>query len=170
MLKEFHAFKANHTWDLVPLLSHKKPISCKWVYKIKHKSDGSVERYKARLVIRGDTQKKGVDYTETFSPVVKFTTIKVLLSIAVKRNWTVYHLDVKNSFLHGDLNEEVYMKPSLGLSLSSSNPLSAALVCKLRKSLYSLKQASRQWFSKLFEALSLHGYISSKNDYSLFTK
>ncbi|PHT38386.1 hypothetical protein CQW23_21959 [Capsicum baccatum] len=133
MLQEFNALEANHTWDLVPLSSHKKPISCKWVHKIKHKSDGSVERYKARLIIR------------------------------------VYQLDFNNAFLHGDLHEEVYIKPPLGLTLSSSIPTSTPLVCKLRKSLYGLKQASRQWFSKISDALS-RGYSSSKNDYSLLTK
>lgn len=139
MLQEFHALEANHTWDLVPLLAYKKPISCKWVYKIKHKSDSSVERYKARLVIRGNTQKEGIDYTDTFSSIVRFTTIKVLLSIIVKRNWTIYQLDVNNTFLHGDLHEEVYMKPPLGLTLSSSIPTSTPLICKLRKSLYGFK-------------------------------
>lgn len=170
MLQEFKTLEANHTWDLVSLPPHKKFISCKWVYKIKHESDGSVERYKALLVIRGDTQKEGIDFNETFFPVVKFTTIKVLLSIAVKGNWTVYQLDVNNAFLYGDLAEEVYMKLPLGLTLSSSILTSAPLVCRLRKSLYGLKQASRQWFSKLSDALSIRGYSSSINDYSLFTK
>lgn len=102
--------------------------------------------------------------------MVKFSTIKVLLFIVVKKNWTVYQLDENNSFLHGDLHEEVYMKPPLGMAFSSSVPTFAPLICKLNKSLYDLKQDSRQWFSKLSDALSLCGYSSSKNDYSLFTK
>lgn len=134
------------------------------MYKIKQKFDGSVERYKARLVIKGDTQKEGI------APVVKFTTIKCLLSLAIKRNWIVYQLDVNNAFLHGILHEEVYIKVSPGIQVSPTDSSPFPLVCKLKKSLYGLKQASRQWFSKLAEALSTRGYISSMNDYSLFTK
>nr|XP_016450699.1 PREDICTED: uncharacterized mitochondrial protein AtMg00820-like [Nicotiana tabacum] len=107
MLKEFKALDANYTWDIIPLPPHKKPMPCNWVYKIKQRSDGSIERYKSRLVIKGDTQKEGIDYTETFSPMVKFTTIKCLLIIDAKRHWTVYQLDVNNAFLHDDLHEDI---------------------------------------------------------------
>ncbi|XP_070040732.1 uncharacterized protein [Nicotiana tomentosiformis] len=115
-------------------------------------ADRSVERYRARLVIKGDTQREGIDFTETFSPVIKLTTIKCLLALAIKRGWNVFQVDVNNAFLHGDLHEEVYIKipPRLDVTFSSSSIL---LVCKLKKSLYGLR-----------------GYISSLNDYSLFTK
>lgn len=109
MQHEIAALQANNTWTLMPLPSHKRPIGCKWVYKIKLKPDGTVERYKARLVAKGYSQIEGVDYKETFAPMAKLVTVRVLLSIAALQGWHLHQLDVNNAFLHGDLDEDVYM-------------------------------------------------------------
>jgi hypothetical protein len=139
-------------------------VSSKWVYKIKYKPDGSVDRYKARLVARGFTQQYGEDYDETFSPVVKMGTIRVIISLAVSHGWPLYQLDVKNAFLHGYLKEEVYMEQPPGYATSDPTQW----VCKLQKSLYGLKQASRSWFDRFSLHIQQAGFTRSALDHSLF--
>ncbi|KAL4309905.1 hypothetical protein GQ457_01G055140 [Hibiscus cannabinus] len=165
MSEEISALERNNTWELVPLPEGKQAIGCKWVYKTKLKSDGSLERYKARLVAKGYTQQPGIDYLSTFSPVAKLTTIRTLLAVAASKNWILEQLDVNNAFLHGYLDEEVYMKPPPGFSFDDSH-----LVCRLRKSLYGLKQASRQWNQRLTDALLQQGFKQAASDNSLFIK
>ncbi|KAL2921578.1 Retrovirus-related Pol polyprotein from transposon TNT 1-94 [Bienertia sinuspersici] len=164
MEKKIQALEQNNTWDLVALPKGKKAVGCKWVYRIKLKADGTIERYKARLVAKGYTQQYGIDYEETFSPVVKMATVRSVIALAASRKWKIHQLDVNNAFLHGDLNEEIYMQVPEGVP----NPNN--MVCKLKKSLYGLKQASRQWFAKLLQELKFQGFEQSKNDYSLFIK
>ncbi|CAD6254892.1 unnamed protein product [Miscanthus lutarioriparius] len=140
MAEEIAALERTGTWDLVPLPSHARPITCKWVYKIKTRSDGSLERYKARLVARGFQQEYGRDYDETFAPVAHMTIVCTLLVVASVHAWSISQLDVKNAFLNGELREEVYMRPPPGYLVPDG------MVCRLRRSLYGLKQAPHAWF------------------------
>ncbi|KAL2892600.1 Retrovirus-related Pol polyprotein from transposon TNT 1-94 [Bienertia sinuspersici] len=165
MQEELDALEKNETWEFTTLPEGKKALDSKWVYKVKYKQDGNVERYKARLVARGDKQIKNKDYKHTFSPVAMFTTVRVLLAIASMMNWKLYQLDINNAFLHGKLEEEVYLKPTQGYSR-----VPRGQVCKLKKSLYGLKQASRQWNIELKEFLIKRGFKQCPRDYSLFTK
>lgn len=164
MNEEIKALEANNTWSLVTLPPDKHCIGCRWMYKVKYNSNGSVDRYKARLVAKGYTQQSGIDFPDTFSPVAKLTSVRVLLAVAASKQWHLLQLDVNNAFLNGDLFEEVYMDLPLGYKTGSNG-----LVCKLNKSLYGLRQASRQWFCKFSSTLIKHGVTQSKNDYSLFT-
>jgi len=114
MSNELVALEENKTWTLVDLPPNVKPIGNKWVFKIKHHADGSVEHYKARLVAKGYTQTEGLDYFDTFSPIAKMTTLCLLLTLASMNNWFLHQLDVNNAFLHGDLDETVYMQVPMG--------------------------------------------------------
>jgi hypothetical protein len=165
MHHEIAVLQATGTWSLVPLPSYKRPIGCKWVCKIKLKADGTVERYKAQPVAKGYSQVEGVDYQETFAPVAKMVTVRLLLSVTALRGWHLHQLDVNNAFLHGDLDEDVYMTLPPGFGRKGETR-----VCKLHKSLYGLKQASRQWFIKLSGALKAAGFHQSLSDYSLFVQ
>ena len=164
MESELNALKQNETWIFVDPPSNIKPIGSKWVYKVKHKADGTIERYKARLVAKGYNQVEGLDFFDTFSPVAKITTVRTLLALASINSWHLHQLDVNNAFLHGDLIEDVYMSVPEGVISPKQNQ-----VCKLLKSLYGLKQASRKWYEKLTGFLLNQGYKQSLSDHSLFT-
>ncbi|GKC35294.1 putative RNA-directed DNA polymerase [Tanacetum coccineum] len=165
MNNEMEALNSNKTCIITNLPPNTKAIGCKWVYKIKYKSNGEIERYKARLVAKGYSQREGIDYAETFSPVVKMVTVRCLIALAVKNKLDMYQLDVNNAFLYGELKEDVYMTPPLGYFSKSEMK-----VCKLVKSLYGLKQAPRKWNEKLVLTLSEHGFIKCQSDHSLFIK
>ncbi|GJS30916.1 retrovirus-related pol polyprotein from transposon TNT 1-94 [Tanacetum coccineum] len=163
MQKEVNALEKNGTWTLEYLPKGKRAINSKWVYKIKFKPNGEVEKYKARLVAKGFNQMEEVDYHDTFAPVAKLVTVRTLLAITVKMDWIIQQLDVSNAFLHGDLDEEVYMKIPQGFSNDNETR-----VCRLRKSLYGLKQASRNWYHKFTTFLQSLNFRQSKADHSLF--
>ena len=163
MQDELDALSQNHTWDVVPCPPFVKPIGCKWIYSIKLNSDGTLARYKARLVALGNRQEYGIDYEETFAPVAKMTTVRTILAIAASQSWPLYQMDVKNAFLHGDLKEDVYMRLPQGVS-----SIITGAVAKLRRSLYGLKQAPRAWFEKFQHALSHLGFHPSSYDPSMF--
>ncbi|KAM2392834.1 hypothetical protein ACFX1X_036261 [Malus domestica] len=166
MQEEYDAFRSQGTWNLVPPPTDKAVIRSKWVYKLKKNPDGSISRYKARLVAQGYSQEHGLDYFETFSHVVRHTTVRLILSLAAQQKWELRQLDIKKAFLHGDLEEEVYIHQPQGFI----DPHYPHHVCKLVKSLYSLKQAPRAWNAKFNGYLPAMGFTMSQSDTSLFVK
>jgi hypothetical protein len=164
MEEEFAALITNNTWDLVPRPIGSNVVTGKWIFKHKFNSDGSLEQYKARWVLHGFTQRLGVDYDETFSPVVKPATVRTILSLAVSRSWPVHQLDVKNAFLHGTLSETVYCSQPTRFV----DPAQPDCVCLLNKSLYGLKQAPRAWYSRFATYITSLGFVEAKSDTSLF--
>lgn len=140
-------------------------LPIKWVFQIKRKSDGSVERYKERLVANFFHQQARVDFHETFSLVVKHTTIRVVLALAVNFNWPITQLDVQNAFLYGFVSEEVYMKQPRGFV----DPNFPSHVCRLHRSLYGLRQSPRAWYKRFSDYLKEIGFVMSQEDHSLFT-
>jgi Reverse transcriptase (RNA-dependent DNA polymerase) len=164
MSHELNALANNKTWTLAPHPSNQRIIGCKWVYKTKRNPDGSVERYKAHLITKGYNHEIGIDYVDTYSPVIRATTIRAILSLVVSSNWPIKQFDITNTFLNGDLNEQVYMHQPQGfINFSHSD-----YVCLLYKSLYDLKQAPQAWFQKLSDSLLQLGFKSSSYDPSLF--
>ena len=165
MEDEMSALHNNGTWELVSLPAGKTTVGCRWVYTIKYLPDGTIERHKARLVAKGYTQTYGVDYSETFSPVAKLGSVRIFLSLAANLGWPLFQLDVKNAFLHGDLQEEVYMEQPPGF-VAQGEPHK---VCRLRKALYGLKQSPRAWFGKFSDAIMRFGMRRSQSDHSVFS-
>ncbi|CAL1362273.1 unnamed protein product [Linum trigynum] len=164
LVTEFDALVRNHTWDLVPTPPDCNVLSNRWVFAEKTNPDGSLGREKARLVARGFEQIPGHDFGDTFSPVLKPATLRLLLGISVSNAWSLHQLDISNAFLHDTLKEEVYMRQPVGFI----DPEHPDYVCRLRKSIYGLRQAPRAWFHCLSQALRDFGFVASQTDPSLF--
>jgi hypothetical protein len=155
MQSESDALKANDTWSLVPRPPNVNIVTGKWVFRHKFLADGTLDRYKARWVLRGFTQHPGIDYDETFSPVVKPATVRVVLSLALSRSWPMHQLDVKNAFLHGHLTEIVYCAQPSGFV----DPSRPDHVYRLKRSLYGLKKAPRAWRTRFASFLTSIGFV-----------
>src|SRR4051812_17062375 len=157
---EMDSILANGTWEITERPYGCKPVGCKWVFKKKLRLDGTIEKYKARLVAKGYTQKEGEDFFDTYSPVARLTTIRVLLSLAASHGLLVHQMDVKTAFLNGELDEEIYMEQPDGFVV----PGHEGKVCKLLKSLYGLKQAPKQWHEKFERTLTTEGFVVNEAD------
>ncbi|KAJ9547314.1 hypothetical protein OSB04_019857 [Centaurea solstitialis] len=163
---ELSSILENNTWVLSDLPPGSKPLGCKWIFKKKMKVDGTIDKFKARLVIQGFRQKPGIDYFDTYAPVARISTIRLLIALAAIHNLVVHQMDVKTAFLNGELDEEVYMKQPEGFVMPSNEHK----VCKLVKSLYGLKQAPKQWHQKFDEVILSSGFKLNQSDKCVYSR
>ena len=166
MNEEMKFMKDNDVWDLVPLLEGAKPIGCKWIFKIKKDSKGNVERYKARLVAKGFTQKEGIYSKETFSPISSKDSFRIIMALVAHFNLELHHMDVKTVFLNGDIDETIYMVQPENFVLGEAKQM----VCKLKESIYGLKQAFRQWCYKFHRVIISFGFEMNLVDDCIYHK
>jgi hypothetical protein len=163
---EMDSIMGNNTWILTDLPKGCKPLGCRWIFKKKMNVDGSIDKFKARLVIQGFRQKEGIDYFDTYAPVARISTIRLLIAVASIHNLVIHQMDVKTAFLHGNLDEEIYMRQPEGYVM----PGQEHKVCKLVKSLYGLKQAPKQWHQKFDETVLSNGYKLNQCDKCVYSK
>ena len=166
MQAEMESMEKNGVWELVEADPKQKPIGCKWVYKTKRDATGGIERHKARLVAKGFSQKEGIDYTETFSPVSCKDAFRIIMALVAHYDMELHQMDVKTAFLNGELEEVIYMKQPEGFIETGNENL----VCRLRKSIYGLKQASRQWYKKFDSVISKFGFTENLVDECIYLK
>lgn len=166
MESEIKEIERNDTWDLTDLPAGAKIIGLKWVYKTKLKENGELDKFKARLVAKGYVQQQGIDYTEVFAPVARMDTIRMIVALAAQRGWSLYQLDVKSAFLHGELKEDVYVEQPRGYELKKC----PQKVYKLKRVLYGLKQAPRAWYSRIEAHFVSQGFERCYSEQTLFIK
>lgn len=165
---EINSLVENKTWEISDLPTGRKPVASRWVFKLKLNPDGTVNKYKARLVAKGYSQVEGIDYQETFAPVARLQSVRLLLAVAVSHNLKILHLDVMTAFLNGELDEDIYMRIPEGAGLD--NEKDAGKVLKLRKCLYGLKQSGRMWYLCLHEFLVTLNFVPLQSDCSIYRK
>jgi hypothetical protein len=166
MTEKYQSIIKNDVWEIVPRPNSKDVVSSRWLFKIKHVADGSIEKYKTRFVARGFSQKEGIDYEETFTPVAKYTSIRTIIALAAKIKWKLHQMDIKTDFLNGVIEEEVYIEQPQGFEVEDKK----SHVCKLKKALYGLKQAPRAWYGPIDSFLMSLGFTKSKADSNLYFK
>jgi hypothetical protein len=166
MTEEYQSIIKNDVWEIVPRPKGKDVVSSKWLFKIKHVVDGSIEKYKAGFVARGFSQKEGINYEETFTPMAKYTSIKTIIALATKMKWKLHQKDVKTNFLNGVIKEEVYIEKPQGFEVEDRK----SHVCRLKKALYGLKQAPRAWYGRIDSFLTSLGFTKSKANSNLYFK
>jgi hypothetical protein len=166
MTEEYQSIIKNDLWEIVPIPKSKDVVSSKWLFKIKHVADGSIEKYKARFVARGFSKKEGIDYEETFTPMARYTFIKTIIALAAKMKWKLHQMDVKTTFLNGVIEEEVYIEKTQGFEVEDRK----SHVCRLKKALYRLKKALRAWYGHIDSFLTSLGFTKSKANSNLYFK
>jgi len=166
MKDELKSMAHNDVWDLVELPEGCKRVGCKWVFKTKCDSQGNIERYKARLVAKRFTQKDDIDYKETFSPVSKKDSFRIIMALVAHYALELHQKDVKNAFLNGNLEEDVYMDQPVGFAEEGKEHM----VCKLKRSIHGLKQASRQWYLKFNDTIVSFGFKENTVDWCIYLK
>jgi hypothetical protein len=166
MIEEYQSIIKNDVWEIVPRQKSKDVVSSKWLFKIKHVADGSIEKYKERFVARGFSQKEGIEYEETFAPVARYTSMRTIIALAAKMKWKLHQMDVKTAFLNGVIEEEVYIKQPQGFEVEDRK----SHVCRLKKALYRLEQAPRSWYGRIDSFLMSLGFTKSKENSNLYFK
>ena len=163
---EIELILSNQTWELADLPLGNNPLGSKWIFKRKMKPDGTIDKYKARLVVKGYRQKEGLDYFDTYSPVTRITSIRMLIALAAVHDLKIHQMDVKTAFLNGELEEEIYMEQPEGFIV----PGKEKKMCKLVKSLYGLKQAPKQWHAKFDQIMLANGFKINECDKCVYIK